>query len=154
MSVDQSNLFDLQALIEQDIEDGQINAQLRAGPEKEVVLRTPVMIGIKGLTPELNHTKLKYRKDHLLNDRSVPPLPPTLKNTMVIRMPVEGIDEYFDENLKAWLPLRSDEELVEGLLYHLNERATFEEGKQTKRRKVRFEDLMGSKLFHSLDERT
>jgi hypothetical protein len=69
-------------------------------------------------------------------------------------MPVEGIDEYFDENLKAWLPLRSDEELVEGLLYHLNERATFEEGKQTKRRKVRFEDLMGSNLFHSLDERT
>jgi hypothetical protein len=44
-------------------------------------------------------------------------------------MPVEGIDQYFDENLKAWLPLRSDEDLVEGLLHHLNERAALEEKK-------------------------
>jgi hypothetical protein len=51
------------------------------------------MIGIKGLTPELNDTKLKYRKDHFLNDKSVPFLPPTLKNTMVIRKAVEGIEK-------------------------------------------------------------
>jgi hypothetical protein len=70
---------------------------------------------------------------------------------MVIRMPVEGIDEYFDENLKAWLPLRSDEDLVEGLLYHLNERASFEEEKKSKKRKVSFQELVGTSLFKSLD---
>jgi hypothetical protein len=54
---------------------------------------------------------------------------------MVIHIPVEGVDEYFDKNLKAWLPLRSDEELVEGLLYHLNERASFEEEKEVEKKK-------------------
>jgi len=62
-----------------------------------------------------------------------------------------GITEYVSEHL-YWLPLRSDEDLVEHLEDHLLTRAHAEQLKAT--RSLRVMDLVNGPLFSRFDART
>ena len=122
------------------------------GPLKQVIFRTQVMLGKHGLSTEVANNKVKYRKGDCLHPEDYPALPPGLKNTMAIRMPVLGIDSYYREHLQPWLPLRSDEELVEGLHRYLshNEHLVEAPAKQS----VRMVDLAATPLFATFGIRT
>ena len=38
-----------------------------------------------------------------------------MPRSMSIRMPIVGTEEYFETHVKQWLPLRNDDDLVQGL---------------------------------------
>ena len=122
------------------------------GNIKEVLLRTPVMIGVARLTDQLNTTRVRYVRGGFLNDQSVPPLSPFLRNAMAIRMPVEDIDTYYEEHLRPWLPLRSDEQLIEELHRHLQGKLVPDD--ITHKRTLRFVDIVASPLFQTFDWET
>jgi len=83
---------------------------------KEVVFYTPVMLGMEAYQVEANEPRqVSYFKNDILhppvNEEEVEHLP----NGMLVDFPVVGLEDYW-ESFLWWLPDRSDEDLVEGLL--------------------------------------
>ena len=94
---------------------GIINTQVHLRPLKEVIFRTPVIIGSTDLQQHYAAEKVRYRKGDLLHDVTVPEVCQHLPYGMVIDIPVTSIEEYMHQFL-SWLPIKSDEELL--LLLH------------------------------------
>ena len=116
---------------------------------KEVILRTPVIIGTEQFPLTMTSTVTKYRKGALLNER--PPNNDQGPRTMAIRMPQQHITEYVRDHLQ-WLPLLADEDLVDRLEDLLLVRAEDKALKQTHTLKII--DLIGGPLFKTFSSIT
>jgi len=141
-------------LLQRDVEDiiamdqgvGQRVAVESSEREKEVLLRTPVMIGTDQVPPVMNTEPVRYRKNQVLGPRTLTQA--GISTAMAIRMPHVGIIEYVQEHLQ-WLPLHSDEELVDRLEDRLLEREDLRVLKPT--RSLRVVDLVAGPLFSRLN---
>ena len=152
---------EIDALIQQDADHNPqpplANDQQPAAPvgvsaperQREVILRTPVIYGTSFFPGVTSSVVTKYLKGEHLTSRPPPaPIPPGA-HTMAIRMPQEGVADYVRDHL-AWLPLRSDEQLVEGLEDLLLEREASKVVKPS--RSLRIAELVDGPLFQSLSE--
>ena len=81
---------------------------------KEVVFRTPVLLGIDIPEGFSECEQVNYQKDTLLHELQVPQVCDRLENGIVIDLPTTNIPDYINRFL-AWLPLSSDEQLVDHL---------------------------------------
>ena len=75
---------------------------------KEVVFRTPIMLGTDIPEGYSECQKVVYKKDSLLHDQDVPQICQSLENGIVIDLPTTNITDYIERFL-TWLPLSSDE---------------------------------------------
>ena len=63
-------------------------------PWKEVIFRTPVIIGSTDLPSQYAAEKVRYRRGDLLHEETLPEVCRHLPNGMVIDIPVTNIEEY------------------------------------------------------------
>ena len=78
------------------------------------MLKTPVLLCGEDHISNHQSKKVKYKKGELLHDMFIPPVCSVLPNTIVIDLPVTDIEAYISKFL-AWLPLKSDEVLIDYL---------------------------------------
>ena len=123
----------------------------QAAAMKEVWFRTPVLLGSTNLLATYESERVRYKRDTTLHENLVPPLCERLPNGMVIDLPNENIADYVERRL-AWLPLKSDNELVEILhrllLSQRSERLTHDEYQ------LQSLDLLSTPLFKTFNSQT
>ena len=117
---------------------------------KEVVFRTPVMLGTDIPEGYSECQKVKYKKDSLLHDQGVPQICRGLENGIVIDLPTTNISDYITRFL-AWLPLSSDEQLVD----HLHKIIMSSRPEQRiEEQSLKSINLLQTPLFQTLDSST
>lgn len=117
-------------------------------PLKEVVFRTPVILGSHGIPVAFEGQLVKYRKGALLHEDTVPAQCDSLPRGMVIDLPLTDIAAYYHK-LLAWLPLQSDEELVQQL--HLTY-SGYQDTRPLEEVPLKELDLLAMPLFTTLDQ--
>ena len=88
--------------------------QERSRIQKEVIFRTPVLLGNQDIQEVYESKKVKYLRDAVLHDGQVPVICNELPTGIIIDLPTEKLEEYAAQYLQ-WLHLDSDELLVDGL---------------------------------------
>ena len=78
------------------------------------MFKTPVLLCGDDLISNFESKKVKYKKGELLHEMFIPPECSVLPNTIVIDLPITNIEAYITQFL-AWLPLKSDEVLIDHL---------------------------------------
>ena len=117
---------------------------------KEVVFRTPIMLGTDIPEGYSECQKVVYKKDSLLHDQDVPQICQSLENGIVIDLPTTNISDYITRFL-AWLPLSSDEQLVD----HLHRIIMSSKPEQRiEDQSLKSMNLLQTPLFQTLDSST
>jgi hypothetical protein len=147
------SIQDIEELGDEELKQQQ-QRQQQPGPAavKELTLHSEVVFGAGGLRGSLRPMKVRYsRGQSLFPDRAdLQAVPGKLKRAMVIRMPLENVQEYIDHHIRGWLPLQDDDWLVEQLHDYLADQPKA----RAKGKGVRFPDILGTRLFSSLDKET
>jgi len=81
---------------------------------KEVIFITPVIFGSQYIPHNLSSRKIRYQRGLRLHQDEVPESCQRLPRGMVISLPLTEIEAFVAEKL-SWLPLKTDDELVDGL---------------------------------------
>ena len=89
-----------------------------AQAKKDVIFRTPVILGVEDIQSHYDKRKIVYKKDALLHESAVPEVCQHLPVSMVIDLPTENVSQYIDQFL-LWLHLLPDEQLVDRLQQYI-----------------------------------
>ena len=114
---------------------------------KEVIFRTPVLIGVDFEVDTTRVQKVRYQKDSFLHENAVPQACQSLPNGIVIDLLTENINEYIEQFL-GWLHVSSDAQLVDHMHQFI---ISTKPPKPIEGQSLRELDLTETPLFQSFD---